>query len=501
MTHELPRGWTLARVDTVGDVQLGRQRAPDNHNGPHMRPYLRVANVYEDRIDVSDVMSMNFEPSEYERFVLRPGDILLNEGQSKELVGRSAIYRGEVDGACFTNSLVRFRPRAAADVSYCQSLFKHYLRSGTFQSIAQITTNIAHLGKERFASLQMPVPPLPEQRRIVAKLDALTEHSRRAKAALDAIPALIEKFKQSVLAAAFRGDLTADWRAANPDVEPASELLARIRVERRRRWEDAELAKLTAKGKAPTDDRWKAKYEEPAAPDTSHRELQLPRSWVITSVAEVAECLDARRVPITRTERAPGPYPYFGANGQVDSIDRFIFDEELVLVTEDETFYGRTKPIAYRVSGKCWVNNHAHVLRAVTPVPPDYLAFQLMHYPVEPWLSGTTGRAKLTQGALNSLPLALAPADELAVIAERVSRLLSGVDRVASAVAGDAEEVSALDAAILAKAFRGELVPQDPSDEPASVLLERIRAERAAVDGADGAANGKPGRRRRAAPA
>jgi type I restriction enzyme S subunit len=130
-------------------------------------------------------------------------------------------------------------------------------------------------------SCQAEVPialQLREQRRIVAKLDALTERSRRAKAALDAIPPLIEKFKQSVLAAAFRGDLTADWRAAHPDVEPASELFKRIRVERRRRWEEAELAKLTAKGKAPTDDRWKAKYEEPEAVDASELP-ELPRSW------------------------------------------------------------------------------------------------------------------------------------------------------------------------------------------------------------------------------
>ena len=75
-----------------------------------MRPYLRVANVYEDRLDLSDVKQMNFTPNEYETFHLRDGDILLNEGQSIELVGRPAMYRGEVPGACFQNTLVRFRP-------------------------------------------------------------------------------------------------------------------------------------------------------------------------------------------------------------------------------------------------------------------------------------------------------------------------------------------------------------------------------------------------------
>ena len=91
----LPEGWSYVSVETVGFVQLGRQRAPKHHAGANMRPYLRVANVYEDRIDLSDVKEMNFTPEEFEIFRLKPNDILLNEGQSLELVGRPAIYRAD----------------------------------------------------------------------------------------------------------------------------------------------------------------------------------------------------------------------------------------------------------------------------------------------------------------------------------------------------------------------------------------------------------------------
>src|SRR4051812_13969060 len=91
----LPRGWSWAQVKEVGEVKLGRQRSPEHHSGPHMRPYLRVANVYEDRLCLSDVLSMNFTPDEYKSYRLEHGDILLNEGQSLEWVGRSAMYRGE----------------------------------------------------------------------------------------------------------------------------------------------------------------------------------------------------------------------------------------------------------------------------------------------------------------------------------------------------------------------------------------------------------------------
>ena len=94
---------------------------------------------------------------------------------------------------------------------------------------------------------------------------------------------LLEKLRQSILTAAFRGDLTKDWREKHPDVEPAGELLKRIRVERRREWEEGELAKMRAKRKAPADDRWKAKYEEPKPADA--KELGgLPKGWCWTKL-------------------------------------------------------------------------------------------------------------------------------------------------------------------------------------------------------------------------
>ncbi|MBL0194236.1 MAG: hypothetical protein IPQ09_08430 [Myxococcales bacterium] len=145
---------------------------------------------------------------------------------------------------------------------------------------------INHLGADRMSSWPTALPPLNEQRRIVAKLESLQARSRRARAALDAVPPLLEKLRQSILAAAFRGDLTKDWRAKNRDVEPASELLKRIRVERRKKWEEAELAKMTAKGKAPRDDAWKGKYKEPEPVDATGLP-ELPEGWCWASVEEV----------------------------------------------------------------------------------------------------------------------------------------------------------------------------------------------------------------------
>jgi type I restriction enzyme S subunit len=138
-----------------------------------MRPYLRVANVHEARIDTSHVLEMNFGPEEVERFELHAGDVLLNEGQSYELVGRPAIYRGEVPGACFQNTLIRFRPSNTVLAEFALVVFRAYMRTGRFRQEAQQTTNIAHLSVGRLAVIEFPLPPLSEQERIVAKVEEL----------------------------------------------------------------------------------------------------------------------------------------------------------------------------------------------------------------------------------------------------------------------------------------------------------------------------------------
>ena len=133
--------------------------------------------------------------------------------------------------------------------------------------------------------------------------------------------------------------------------------------------------------------------------------------WELVSVSEVTNILDNKRVPITASERRSGKYPYYGANGVQDYIDNFIFDDELVLLAEDGGNFGSaTRPIAYRVSGKCWVNNHAHVLKPKENLDVDYVCYSIMFYDVLPLISGTT-RAKLNKSALSKMLIPLPPLD------------------------------------------------------------------------------------------
>jgi type I restriction enzyme S subunit len=204
---DLPNGWTWAKVDQVGEVMLGRQRAPKYHLGQNMRPYLRVANVFEDYIDTRDVKQMNFSPEEAKTYGLQHNDILLNEGQSPELVGRPAMYRGEVPGACFQNTLIRFRSHPGVSPSYALLVFRSYLHSGRFRHEAKWSTNIAHLGAKRFAEMEFPLPPLVEQERIVNVAEHKLQLAEQIAELIETNLARIKHARHLVLKQAFTGIL------------------------------------------------------------------------------------------------------------------------------------------------------------------------------------------------------------------------------------------------------------------------------------------------------
>lgn len=219
----LPVGWAQTQITDVGDVSLGKARSPQHQHGAHMRPYLRVANVYENQIDTSSVLKMNFPPVEYAKYALRYGDILLNGGQSPELVGRPAMYRDEVPGACFQNHIIRFRAGNAVVPEFALVVFRHYLHSRVFKAAARWTTNIATLSQGRFSSLLMPIPPLDEQHRIAdearRRLEMSSAQEADVCAALDRLPGM----EAELLAAAVEGALASQ----DEGDEPASELLSR----------------------------------------------------------------------------------------------------------------------------------------------------------------------------------------------------------------------------------------------------------------------------------
>ncbi len=202
-----PESWKRVTVADAGSVGLGRQRHPDWHRGPNMGPYLRVANVFEDRIDTSDVMRMHWPEGTFERFKLHPGDVLLNEGQTPDLLGRPAIYRGEPPETAFTNSLIRFRANDDVLPEFALLVFRRHMRAGRFKRESRITTNIAHLSAARLKTVEFPIPLLEEQRRIVSAANRQLSAVKRLADELVTTKVRQANLRRSLLAAAFSGDL------------------------------------------------------------------------------------------------------------------------------------------------------------------------------------------------------------------------------------------------------------------------------------------------------
>jgi type I restriction enzyme S subunit len=148
---------------------------------------------------------------------------------------------------------------------------------------------------------------------------------------------------------------------------------------------------------------------------------EIPAHWDVAPMKHYVQCLDSRRIPLNATERqhdpGPGPYPYYGANSIVDWINGYLFDETLVLLGEDGApFFDLTKPVSWVVKGKCWVNNHAHVLRPVA-IEPRFLAEALNFADYSQFIYGST-RDKLTQEMMKRITIPVPPANEQALIGE-----------------------------------------------------------------------------------
>lgn len=359
------------------------------------------------------------------------------------------------------------------------------------------------ISKSFAEKVDLPVMPQAEQRRIVGKIEALQERSRNAREALAEVGPLVEQFRQSLLAAAFRGDLTADWRAANPNVEPATKLLNRIRQERRQKWEQAELSKYEAKGKQPPKG-WQDKYKEPTVTfneDVASVEFGISEdnAWEVVPLELLVD--PERSIPYGIVKTGD-PYPGGIPTVRGGDIKRFsIAFERLKQVNpavheqyQRTWLRGGEVLIAIRgtVGETAVVSNEMKGMNisrevALIPVLPGADSRFLMYLLASPAAQRLiTGQVKgVAQSGINLADLRLLPTplpslDEQMEIANRIEQGMLSIEELSRSVGESQSSLFQLDQSILAKAFRGELVPQDPHDEPASVLLERIREAREA---------------------
>ena len=205
-TFPLPQTWRAAPVESIGKVILGRQRSPENHMGPNMRPYIRAANITWHGWDLSDVKQMNFDERDLNRFRLRLGDVLINEGSgSADEVGKPAIWNGEINNCCFQNTLIAVRPHATTS-EYLYFVLLNAALSKAFVDEAR-GVNIHHIGRAGLAQFVIPVPPSEEQQEIVKRIKSAFEVIDKVVVETSRASQLLNRLDQATLAKAFRGEL------------------------------------------------------------------------------------------------------------------------------------------------------------------------------------------------------------------------------------------------------------------------------------------------------
>lgn len=367
-----------------------------------------------------------------------------------------------------------------------QSEFRRFARQHMTGSAGQLRVSTSWLSKTN-----IPVAPVAEQTRIVAKLEELLSDLEAGVAELKAAQAKLARYRQSLLKAAVDGALTTDWRARHTPAETGAQLLARILTERRARWEDKQRARFAAQGKTPPKN-WQAKYPEPVAPDTTELPA-LPEGWVWASLSQVG-WLDRGRSK-HRPRNAPhlygGRYP-FVQTGDIRHSETFISEAEATY-SEAGLAQSRLWPIGTMCItiaaniGKtailsveaCFPDSVVGFLPASDEVSVRYVEFSMRS--VQRTLEAeapATAQKNINLEILEKVVVPIPPPREQCQIVEVLDHLLTAGTENDHAIEHALKQSAAQRKNLLKAAFSGQLVPQDPADEPASVLLERIRAER-----------------------
>lgn len=501
----LPSGWVWTTLGAVLTLLRGvsyKKQDAKTAAQPGFVPILRATNI-SGRLSFEDLV---YVPEHYvsDEQLLRLGDIVVAASSgSRAVVGKAAPVTSQWHGS-FGAFCFGLRPDERVHARYLAA----FLQTESYRRrVSQLSAgvNINNLRREHIEDTPIPLAPLPEQHRIVAEIEKHFTRLDAAVAALERVRANLKRYRTAVLKAACEGRLVPTEaelaRAEGRDYEPADQFLRRILEERRAKWEEAELAKLRAAGKPPKGDTWKAKYKEPEAPGT--RDLpELPEGWVWTSVEQV----------VARSEYGTSVKCEYGAPfapvlripniaaGKIDLSDVKFSTKPLNLNQDAALQPGDI--LMCRTNGSVSLIGKVAVIRA--PLCPLHtfasylLRFRLVETSFFPlwiaaYLASQGGRAFIETNAASSagqhnvsltlihgMPVPLPPFAEQERIVAEVERRLSVVEEIEAQVAANLQRAERLRQAILARAFAGKLVPQDPNDEPASVLLERIRAERAA---------------------
>lgn len=483
---ELPSGWAWATIEDTGEYINGFAFKP-SHWGSEGLPIIRIQNLTDDskvlnrtHLDVSSDLRV------------ATGEILVSWSATLD----AFIWSREP--AIVNQHIFRVVPKEGL----VQKTLLFYWLKISIQDLMKSEhlhgSTMKHINRGPFMAHRIPLPPLKEQSRIADKLEELLSDLDAGVAELKAAQAKLGQYRKSLLKAAVDGSLTAEWRKKNKPRESGAQLLERILAERRKRWEEKQLDKFRQQGKTPPKG-WESTYPQPVKPDTTSLP-ELPEGWVWATVDQISpdDLANGRSVP-SSSDGAKVLRLTAVKNGKIDLSEykhgdwteedarQFaVVDGDLLIVRGNGSLalVGRGGLVEGVTEQMAYPDTMIRLRVLTGVIDPQWSAFvwdsQLTRSHLERRARTSAGIYKISQPDIFTVAVPVAPLAEqieiMRVFAMSEAEMLTTLQGIEAGLkASTAQRKN-----ILKAAFSGQLVPQDPNDEPASVLLERIRAERAA---------------------
>ena len=483
---ELPDGWVWTTLEEISEIILGQSPPSSTYNTDG-----KGLPFYQGKLEFGETYPTPRKWCTAPKKIAEKGDVFISV---RAPVGPTNL--------CPEKSCVGRGLAAIRGLSDIEPFFILYLMRAYEDELAGrgVGTTFNAITGNQLKTFEIPLSPLPEQHRIVAKIEELFTKLDAGINELHKAQSQFKRYRQSVLKAAFEGKLTEAWRAEHQDgIEPASVLLERVLTERRKKWETEQLEQMRAKEKMPKDDKRKAKYKEPVAPDMSELP-KLPKGWAWATVEQLLTKIqygsskktgdDSNGVPVLRMGNI--------VDGKIVLNNLKYLPKEHnefpeLLLNKGDLLFNRTnsrelvgKTAVYTgIPNPCSFASYLIRVRFHPRIDSMIVAYYINSVYGKDWIlsvvSQQAGQANVNGTKLKLLAVPMPPEKEQQVLVEEVERHLSVADEVEETITAELKRAEQLRQSILKKAFSGKLVPQDPNDEPASVLLERIKIQKEIV--------------------
>lgn len=494
----LPIGWSTAKLDDVigltGIVSDGDWvESKDQDPNGNIR-LIQLADIGDGYFINKSNRFMNEDAADrLNCMFLKEGDVVI--ARMPDPLGRACIFP-KMDNKSVTVvdiCLIRFDSNSA----FVPKIFMHWINSPLIRNEIQLQatgTTRKRITRKKLAAFDFPVPPLDEQTRIANKLDELLAQVNTIKARVDAIPAVLKCFRQSVLSAAVSGRLTEDWRNSQNEYISKKKLIEGVLISRKEKWEEEQIKSFDRKGKSLQNDNWKSKYKEPTGERLDEYDTTLikgiPNEWASSNLDTVSVLVTGKTPSTTDEDNWNGETPFLSPSqispdGKIIPPTRYVSEigkSKSPILPKDAVLVvciGTIGKVGF-LDKESAFNQQINAMIAV-----DYMDSRFLFYwakTLHAWLNKTSSAvvnaAIINKSRLSTAPCPVPSRDEQLLIVEHIEQLLAFADQIELRVKDAQSRINNLAQSILAKSFRGELVPQDPNDEPASELLARIMKER-----------------------